>query len=118
MIVMEVYTEDGGSETLRLPSKRIVCPYCGGGGTRDVFPNGVPSEYFDEPDFAEDYRSGMYDRLCDECHGNNVLDVIDYDALDEETRAKVEWHEEQQAAYQAEVDAERRYFEGCARRMI
>lgn len=111
MLEMTIYTEDGGEEDLRLPSRRIVCPTCDGSGAQDVFENGVPNEFFDEdPDFAEDYRSGMYDRPCGECHGRNVVDAVDYDQMDAATRQKVEWHEEQQAAYAAEVAAERRYF--------
>ncbi len=110
-MIVNIYTEDGGEEELRLPSERIVCPTCNGGGTQDIFGNGVPSRYFDEdPDFGEDYRSGMYDKPCEECKGRNVVDVIAYDRLDAETRAKVEWHERQQAEYEAEVAAERRYF--------
>ena len=111
MIEIEIDLEDGSSEFMRLPSERIVCPTCNGGGTQDIFENGVPSRYFEEdPDFADDYRSGMYDKLCEECKGRNVVDVIDYKQLDAETLRKVEWHEEQQAMYEAEVAAERRYF--------
>jgi hypothetical protein len=111
MIELTIYTEDGGEEELRLPSHRLVCPRCNGGGEQDIFGNGVPSRYFDEdPDFASDYRSGMYSKPCEECKGRNVVDEIDYDELDAETRAKVEWHEEQVANYEAEVAAEQRYF--------
>jgi DnaJ-class molecular chaperone len=111
MIELTIYTEDGGEEELRLPSRRIVCPTCDGSGTQDIFSNGVPSRYFDEdPDFGEDYRSGMYDKPCGECKGRNVVDVIDYEQLDAATRSKVEWDEEQRARYEAEVAAEQRYF--------
>lgn len=111
MIEMEIYTEDGGSMEVRLPSIRIVCPNCDGGGSQDCFGrNGVPNRWFDEPDFAEDYASGMYSVPCEECRGRNVVDVINYDALDPEMRKLVEWHEEQRANYEAEVAAEARYF--------
>lgn len=112
MIEVSIYTEDGGELELRLPSKRIVCPNCDGSGSQDCFGrNGVPNRWFNEdPDFAEDYASGMYSAPCEECRGRNVVDVIDYDALDADTRKAVEWHEEQQARYQAEVAAEARFF--------
>jgi DnaJ-class molecular chaperone len=111
MIEITIDTEDGGQEELRLPSVRIVCPTCNGGGTQDIFSNGVPNRYFDEdPDFAEDYRSGMYDKTCEECHGRNVVDEVDRSQVDAETLAKLDWHEEQKAMYEAEVAAEQRYF--------
>ena len=111
MIELKIDTEDGGEEELSLPSKRIICERCGGNGRQDIWDNGVPNRYFDEdPDFAEDYRSGVYSKPCEECHGRNVVDVIDYEALDAETRKKVEWHEDQKARYEAEVAAEQRYF--------
>ena len=111
---VRINLEDGSEETLVLPTRRIVCPECGGRG-KDIFSNGVPSQYFEEdPDFAEDYRSGMYDAVCGECHGHNVVDEFDYEAMDSETRRKVEWHEEQKARYEHEVLAERRFFERAA----
>ena len=57
--------------------KFIVCPVCGGKGTT-VNPNidahGLTREDFDDdPDFAEDYNSGMYDQVCACCDGKRVV---------------------------------------------
>jgi hypothetical protein len=55
----------------------IVCPVCEGEG-KTVNPNidcnGLTREDFDEdPDFREDYMSGVYDITCAACHGNRVV---------------------------------------------
>lgn len=57
--------------------KFIVCPVCGGRGST-VNPNidahGLTREDFDEdPDFADDYRSGAYDVQCRACLGERVV---------------------------------------------
>lgn len=55
----------------------IVCPVCEGKGTHvnpDIDANGLTAEDFDEdPDFAEDYRSGVYDVTCYTCKGRTTV---------------------------------------------
>jgi hypothetical protein len=55
----------------------LVCPVCRGNGETvnpNIDCNGLTREDFDEdPDFAEDYRSGVYDITCAACHGARVL---------------------------------------------
>ncbi len=58
-------------------SKWQICPICDGDGTY-VNPNidshGLTAEDFHEdPDFAEDYRSGVYDVSCQTCKGTGKL---------------------------------------------
>jgi hypothetical protein len=55
----------------------IVCPVCNGEG-KTVNPNidahGLTADDFrEDPDFAEDYRNGIYDIICAACHGNRVV---------------------------------------------
>lgn len=55
----------------------IVCPVCDGEGTT-VNPNidahGLTREDFaEDPDFAEDYSSGVYDITCAGCNGMRVV---------------------------------------------
>jgi len=55
----------------------IVCPVCDGEGTTvnpDIDANGLTAEDFNEdPDFREDYMSGVYDITCAACLGNRVV---------------------------------------------
>jgi hypothetical protein len=55
----------------------LVCPVCNGEG-KTVNPNidahGLTAEdFYDDPDFAEDYRSGVYDITCAACNGMRVV---------------------------------------------
>jgi hypothetical protein len=65
----------------------IVCPVCDGEG-KTVNPNidahGLTKEDFDEdPDFAEDYMSGVYDITCAACSGKRVVKQARIDELDQ-----------------------------------
>lgn len=64
-----------------LKIKFEVCPTCEGRG-KHVNPsidcNGLTREDFDQdPDFYDDYRSGVFDVECYGCKGENVIAVID-----------------------------------------
>jgi DnaJ-class molecular chaperone len=55
----------------------LVCPVCNGEG-KTVNPNidcnGLTAEDFaEDPDFAFDYKHGMYDIQCQACHGKRVV---------------------------------------------
>jgi hypothetical protein len=60
-----------------MPAKYQVCPVCDGEGKTvnpDIDSHGLTREDFDEdPDFAEDYRSGLYDITCRACSGQRVV---------------------------------------------
>lgn len=55
-----------------------VCPCCGGSGTvvnPSIDCRGLSHEDFcEDPDFLEDYCSGVYDIRCNVCDGNRVID--------------------------------------------
>ena len=63
----------------------------------------MSSEDFDEdPDFQEDYFSGLYDVTCKTCHGRNVILV----PVAQEGQALVDEILQEEAAYRAECMAE------------
>ena len=71
----EFYREDEGVEPeIRL--ERIVCPQCRGQGTSTAYLGDVTEWLAEDPDAIEDYLGGVYDRQCETCHGNNVIDSI------------------------------------------
>lgn len=96
-----------------LPVAKEVCPICEGEGkivNRSIDGNGISAdEFYDDPDFAEDYMSGVYDVTCDECNGLRVVDVVDESRLDEETIER--WYSFQQNVHDsvAEQLAEMRF---------
>ena len=70
----------------------IICPVCDGDG-RVVNPNidahGLTAEDFDEdPDFAEDYASGLYDIPCTPCDGTGKLRQSKVAQLEENAEAR------------------------------
>ena len=73
--------ETDEKELISLPAKYDVCGTCNGKGSHvnpSIDAHGISPEEFDEdPDFREEYLSGMYDVDCYECHGKRVVPVID-----------------------------------------
>lgn len=79
---------DGPLGALVVPAKFEVCGNCQGRGTSTAWAEAegggfTASEWAEccdgDPDFAEDYWSGKYDRACPECHGDRVVPEIDLD---------------------------------------
>jgi DnaJ-class molecular chaperone len=82
-----------------------VCPTCDGKGSH-VNPSidccGLSAEdFYDDPDFAEDYHRGMYDQPCNQCHGKRVVPVPTNNAViayvEKEAIADAEYHAERMA---------------------
>jgi len=85
------------------PTKVALCPVCGGEG-RHVNPSvdccGLTREDFDEdPDFADEYFSGMYDVSCYNCHGEKVVREPDMEQLSDKKRKLVEDWLDEEAEY-------------------
>ena len=98
--------EDGEPGVLEIECKFEVCPTCDGRGSY-VNPNidrhGLSREDFDEdPEFFEEYRSGMYDQECGHCKGMRVIPI----PLDENIRKRIRQDEAEREAYYREIQAE------------
>lgn len=61
------------------------------------------SDFDEDPDFYEDYRSGVCDQPCNQCDGRRVHPVLDVnkgpivEALNEKRRDEAEFHAERLA---------------------
>ncbi len=86
------YTENDEEETVLFPAKNIVCYTCDGKGTTvnpAIDGNGLTQEDFDEdPDFRENYFSGVYDVQCRTCKGQRVIAQIDRAACNRNPRLR------------------------------
>lgn len=102
-------TED---ETFPVKMVFVVCDLCNGKGKHvnpSIDAHGLSREDFDEdPDFAEDYFSGVYDVPCAQCHGRRVHAVPDEDNNPKELLEKIAEHEKDLRDMYAEMAAERR----------
>jgi hypothetical protein len=72
--------DDGYEETFTVPVTFEVCGTCGGSGYHvnpSIDAHGIsPDEFARDPDFFDDYRSGVYNQECNECGGNRVVPVL------------------------------------------
>lgn len=103
--------DDGMYEReVELPSKFEVCPSCGGKGTSSAYLGAFTEEDMAEAgyEFMEDYMAGHYDRACDECKGQRVIEVIDRAACDPEELKVYDEHERDLAEMRTIEAAERR----------
>ena len=83
-----VYGEDDDWGTEReadIPAIVRVCHLCDGTGkvvNPSIDCNGLSADGFrEDPDFLEDYGSGMYDIVCPRCGGRNVIAEPDMDCI-------------------------------------
>lgn len=78
-------------EEKEIPFRWGVCPTCDGKGSHvnpSIDANGLTAEdFYDDPDFAEDYSSGLYDVPCYECGGRRVVPEIDLPENDPDYKA-------------------------------
>ena len=75
-----------------LPSKVVVCSRCDGKGASTAYLGAYTMDEMDEvgPEFFDDVRAGLYDRVCDRCDGLRVTAVINWDEVTKEQSAALE----------------------------
>jgi RecJ-like exonuclease len=70
--------DDENPDGRALPFKWCICPHCEGNGTSSAYLGAFTGEQLrDDPEFAEDYIAGHYDRACDTCGGSGKVKVVD-----------------------------------------
>ena len=79
-VTVRDYSQENEEDFVKLRVEFEVCGTCDGKG-KHVNPaidsNGLTAEDFDrDPDFRENYFSGMYDVPCHECHGRRVVPTL------------------------------------------
>lgn len=121
-IEVTIYDEDDDEHVHELPAKMEVCGRCDGHGTHlreGMEGHAYTSEEFEQEfddEMREEYfkRGGIYDQVCGDCHGKNVVAVIDEDAVRRmsggpEILAALEERDEARARDNAEAAYERRW---------
>ncbi len=92
-----------------IPTVKAICWDCGGEGHTLVegLRGDVTEMVNEDPDFAEGYFGGRYDETCRTCHGKNVVDAPNYDALAPELKKAVIDYLEEEDANRREAAHER-----------
>jgi hypothetical protein len=106
-----LYCDDTDSE-IELPFKWIICGACDGHGKSSAYLGAFTGEQMrEDPDFADDYRRGFYDRACDDCGGTGKVKVADFSRMTKQQRR--DYRKQQRDS--AEIDRiqqQERLFEG------
>lgn len=108
---LPVTIDDGENEpvTIELPAHWEICSRCAGDGTSSAYLGSFTREDFiEDPDFAEDYMSGVYDRPCEKCHGSGKVLEINRDACTTEDQKRALAHLDDEAEYKRQSFAERK----------
>jgi len=114
------HNDDGSETEHNLPARWEICDSCCGNGTttRHIECDGggfTGSEWAeacnDDPDFEENYFSGVYDRACPDCNGSGKVQVVDRDRVSPAILASMDADADEEYEYQAMRAAERRM--GC-----
>jgi hypothetical protein len=113
--VLYEFDENGAVIERELPTHWEICPVCQGEG-KHVNPaidaGGISGETFaEDPEFAEDYMSGVYDVVCNHCNGRTTVRAVDWDAMSEEDQKAFQEQLDEEAYSHAEHMAEIRA--GC-----
>lgn len=97
------------------PAKWELCGTCEGRGSHvnpSVDCGGLSADdFYEDPDFREDYFRGAYDVQCYECHGRTTSPVMDFDRFTEQNQKDyelLEAHWQSMAELDAMYAAERR----------
>lgn len=87
------------------PRHWAICGCCDGEGTSSAYLGDFSMDELNEdPDFAEAYFDGAYDRTCPKCKGSGKVKAISYERLTDAQRQELDDYNEMQA----EMAAERR----------
>jgi hypothetical protein len=104
------HADEDSDEQVEFPAKYEVCGACRGTGTQlceGLRGADVTEDLREDPDFAEDYRAGVYDVQCERCGGRTTELVVDVDRLTPEQKARWDSHLQYLAICRADRDEDR-----------
>ncbi len=96
-----LYDEETGGER-ELPFVWAICGTCDGHGKSSAYLNAFTGDQMrEDPEFADDYRAGLYDRCCDECGGTGKTKAPDYKRMTKADRRAYQQQEREDAEIRA-----------------
>lgn len=113
VISIALFDDNGDEELVEFPAKYEVCGLCNGRGAHvnpSIDAHGISGEEFaEDPEFAENYMTGVYDVACYRCGGDRVEAVVDEIKTSEELLARLHEYERALANDRREQEAEARW---------
>jgi hypothetical protein len=104
---MAISITDENDVTHALPTRWSICGACDGHGRSSAYLGSFTGEDLrDDPDFAEDYMVGHYDRACEACGGSGKVEEVDRRRADPELLKAYDKEREADREYAAERHAE------------
>lgn len=106
-----VFQMNDGEEDreVNLPAHWAICDRCNGEGKSSAHLGAFTGEQMrEDPEFAEDYMSGVYDKPCHVCSGTGKVQIVDRDRCKSEEQLAALKHMDDKAEWEAESRAERR----------
>lgn len=108
---------DSDDNDIELPAKYEVCSRCRGEGKHtnpNIDGNGITASEWermtdDDPDFPENYLSGMYDVQCKKCNGRTTELVVDEDYLSPDQKKQYDEYCERMAEAARDDAEDRKY---------
>jgi RecJ-like exonuclease len=101
MTALEVTIEDDEREerVVSLPARWAICEHCQGEGKSSAHLGAITAEeFYEDPDFKENYLEGLYDQPCGHCKGSGKVKVIDRGACtSEDQKAALKWLDDEAA---------------------
>lgn len=103
---------NGDDSETPIPCKWVICGTCRGEGKSSAYLGAFTADQMaEDPDFADEYMAGGYDRTCDECGGRGSVQVADRKAMSADMRR--EWDAQEQARRECNaIERQERLMEG------
>jgi len=114
-IFVTMYNDEDEEEEVAFPARYEVCGLCDGRGSHvnpSIDSEGISAEeFYEDPDFAEEYHRGTYDVSCYRCGGNRVEPVVDEACCEKESLKRLDSYLKSRSDDIRERESERRF--GC-----
>lgn len=110
--IIILYNDDGNEEKVQVPFKFEVCDTCNGKGSHvnpSIDAGGLSAEdFYEDPDFAEEYMNGSYDIQCYGCNGRRVVPMLNEENVNKDILKRIIKQQQEEDDFRQMQDAERR----------
>lgn len=108
--VVQYEDDEGVEHEVTLPAHWRICDRCRGDGKTSAHLGSFSAEdMWEDPDFAQDYKDGVYDTACEACGGTGKVLEVDCEACVQPEHVAALKHLDDEAEYRREAFLERKH---------